>query len=142
MGPRRAIWLGAAIALGALAWGIERLVVTDTEAIEALVERAEEAVRDGDFETLAGLLHPDYEAEGRDRDEAVRYVRRLWRRYRPVGLDVELGTVRVEGDRAEAPAVADVRALGRPFTIRLRTGFGRTPDGWRLREARPTGWGR
>ena len=61
-----------------------------------------------DFDRFAATLDTAYEAEGRDRDAMVDYVRTLWRRTRPLGLEMELGELEVDGDDAWGPA--EVRA--------------------------------
>ncbi len=142
MRPRPLLWLGAVCVLLGVAWGIERLVVTDKEAIRALVERTTEAVKTGDFDAVAQAFDPAYDAEGRDRDGMVEYLRTLWRRFRPLGLEVDLGEVTVEGDDASALAEISANVVGRPTRIEVTTVFRRTDAGWRIAAARPVGWPR
>jgi hypothetical protein len=61
---RRSLMLLALLCAGLLAWGIERLIVTDREAIEAVVERGAAAVERGDWDAVAAMFD---DAAGRTR---------------------------------------------------------------------------
>ncbi len=52
------------VIVGGLAYGLDRWIVTDREAIETLVEQATEAARAGDFGALGEMLDDDYEGKG------------------------------------------------------------------------------
>ena len=72
MNPRRIAL--AVLALGVLAFAIERLVVTDREAVTALLEEATAAVSKSDWEGLSRTLDEEYSERGRDRAAFVSYV--------------------------------------------------------------------
>lgn len=142
MRPRPLFWLGVAFLLAVGAWLIAGWIVTDREAIAALMEEAVEAVKAGDFGRFAATLDTDYEAEGRDRDAMVDYVRTLWRRTRPGDLDAVLDEIQVEGDDAWGAAEVRANVLGRPTRIPVQVTWRRTEDGWRIASAKPIGWAR
>lgn len=137
MRPRHLLSLGVLIALAALGIWIERLVVTDAEAIRILVEKTAAAAGNGDFETVAEALDPAYEAEGRDREELIAWLQTLWRRLRPLDVQVDLGEVALDGDEASAPALVTAKVLGRPVQVDVEATFHRTESGWRISGARP-----
>jgi ketosteroid isomerase-like protein len=120
---------------------VERLIVTDAEAVEAVVEQAADAVKQGDFAALADLLDMDYKGEGGDKDGAIAYAQRIWGQWRPMGLRAAVGQVEVNGDEASAPTMVRGQVLGRPFGIRVGFGLKRTDDGWRISSAQYLGMG-
>jgi hypothetical protein len=116
---------------------IERIVVTDREAVTTVIEGAVGAVANRDFVALRDALDEEYSAEGRDRDEAARYVESQVRRYEPSDVGVDVRDVAVNGDTATARAVLRARLVYRQridVEVRLR----RRPDGWRVTSAVPT----
>jgi hypothetical protein len=121
----------ALAAIAALAaWGVERLVVTDREAIEALIEGARTAVVRRDWPALESMLAEDYAERGLDRAGAIAWIQRLWQRSRLTALSVEVDDVRVEGDRAAARV-----------TVSPTMGFGSAQFGGRVDlERREEGW--
>lgn len=137
----RTLLLGVFL-LGALALFLERVIVTDGERIEALVERCVSTVKAEDWDAFTGCLHPEFRAEERDREAAVAYARSLWGRYRPVGLSVDLDDIDVDGDRAACDAEIRANVLGRPSVVPVRLEFQREGDAWRLQSFRFTGWAR
>ena len=142
MRPRILIWLGLPALLVGLAIAVERLVVTDREAIGDLVDRAAEAAMKGDFPAFAETLDVEYQADGRDRSAMVEYIETRWRRYRPHGFDVQLGEIRLEGDEASAPIEVTVFVAGRPMPIPGEVHFVRRDDGWKIASAKPRVWPR
>ena len=121
------------LAMAALAaWGIERLVVTDAEAVEALLAADEAAIRSGDWDTVRTSIAPEYEERGRDREAIVRWARDLWKASRATTLSIRTDDVRVEGDRAAARVTV---SPGSPWTGQRfggRVDLERTPEGWRI----------
>jgi hypothetical protein len=120
----------AGLLLAGTALLVERLWVTDREAVEALVAEAEDAVRSGEFGRLLPLLDPGLAFEGRDAEATVRYVESLWKRHRPLGLSAEVQACDVAGDEAEARVDVRTMVLARPVSVRLDLDLRRTPDGW------------
>lgn len=129
----------ALVALGVLALVllIERLVVTDAEAIESMMEGAAEALDAGDFDRLGSFLHESFASQGQDRETVLAYIRRLHAGYRPTGLNARMEGVVVEGDGATGVGHVGMQVLGRPHRVRLRMTFLRGPDGWQMASAEP-----
>lgn len=128
------------VILGGLAFGLDRWIVTDREAIETLVEQATEAARAGDFGALGEMLDDDYEGKGGSRDGALRLVKSLWATWKPVSLDTDLGEIQVDGDRADAPMTVTGQVLGRPLALKLGTTYVKREDGWKLAGAQVLGF--
>jgi ketosteroid isomerase-like protein len=132
---RPSLWLGVLLVVGGLVLLVERVIVTDAEAVEALVQRAAEAVREGDFEALAATLGAGFTVEGRTGKEALDWIRKLRRNYRPLGIDAEVGEVEVSEDRAVAPTVVSMTVMARPVHLRAAVHCRRAEDGWRITAA-------
>jgi hypothetical protein len=132
---RPSLWLGALLLIGGLVFLVERLIVTDAEAVEALVEQAAEAAREGDFEALGALLMPEFTVEGRTGKEAVDWIRKLRRNYRPLGIEVEVGDVQVAEDRSRAPTLVSMTVMARPVRFRAAVHCQRIDGGWRIAAA-------
>jgi len=134
--PRLSLCFGVLLILAGAIWAIERLVVTDEEALEALVRAAAEAIRSDDGASLERTLAPEFEASQRDRAGTVRWVGRQWRRYRPFRLEVEVGRIGVEGDRATLQAVGSMTVMARPVEVHVDLEARRAADGWLFTGAR------
>ena len=128
------------VILGGLAYGLDRWIVTDREAIETLVEKAAEAAREGDFRSLGEALDDDYAGKGGSRDGALRLVKSLWTTWKPMSLDADLGEIEVDGDRAEAPMTVTGQVLGRPLALKLGTTYRKREGGWKLAGAQVLGF--
>ncbi len=128
--PRR--WLLAILVLFAAGLGVERLVVTDREAIEALLERATSAVSRDDWDGLANALDEGYTERGRDKQAFVAHVRDLKERHKPQGVGIEIGETSVDVDHAVTPVVVKPGAPYIGIRIAGRVHFVRTGDGWRI----------
>ena len=137
--PRTAFLLF--LGLVALFVVIERAIVTDEEAIEALLEDLEDAAREQDWDRFLAVLHVDYQAEGRNAEEAVEYAASLMKQYRPVDLTMYVGNIDVDGDDAEARTNVGATVSGQPIRVKVAIDLKRTDDGWRVTAARPLGWG-
>lgn len=125
------------VLLGVVALGflVERLIVTDAEAIENLVAEAEQAFNEERFEDLLDILNPDFRFGERDRDGTVAYLRRQAKRFETAGIDVVLDAPRIEGDEATAGARVRVRAMSQLGVVPVSLRFARTEAGWRLKRA-------
>ena len=88
--------------LGLVVFGIERLIVTDEEAIEQVAQSMSDAIAEQRFEDLEPLLHAEFEFQGKDRAETIAYVRSLVRKYKPIGAQVALVDIQVEDDTGVA----------------------------------------
>jgi hypothetical protein len=111
---------------------IERLVVTDSEAIESLVEDATKAIATRDFEKLREHLTEDFSYGHRDRDASLAYLEEAARRYAPRRIDVVASQIAPHGDRADCHAALRVYVYGRVFALDAMVHFAREDDGWRI----------
>jgi len=96
LGP---LWLRL-LFIGALGFGLERLIVTDTEAIESLVEEAATFAGAGDLEGLGGLLAADFRHGGKDRQASLDEVARRRAQFTPKEVRARVSQLEVTGDTA------------------------------------------
>src|SRR5262245_56716570 len=89
---KRSLLVGLLLAVG-LGILIERLVVTDAEAIEALLEEANDAAKDREWRRLRPLLSDDFTWQGRDADATVAEIERLAERNRPTWIEMRWGAI-------------------------------------------------
>jgi hypothetical protein len=127
-------WPLLLLALG-LGFLVERLVVTDTEAIEALLDEARAALKERAVERLRPLLAEDFQHAGRGPDEAVAEARRLIERHRPTLLEIDPGPIVVGRGRAEVDVRVRALAYGGGYVGGLRLVLAQDPDGWRILSA-------
>jgi len=114
--------------------GLERLIVTDKEAIEEVGQALARTAGSEQWEAFEALLHPEFEYGGRKRPEAVAHVRGLVRKYRPISLEISLYGLEVEGDQATGSGKVSAVVYGRPQQLRIEVVFERGEDGaWLLR---------
>ena len=134
--------LALVVLVGAAAFAVERLVVTDAEAVERTLEDAAAAVTRGDWAAFTAAVVDDFADRGQDKASFVAWAQDLWRRSQAKSVEVDVGDVRVEGDRAAARVVvrpgvpwAGVRVPGRVDLVRAG-------DGWRIESvaADDTSW--
>ena len=134
---RRALWV--VLALGALGLALERWIVTDIEAIEALVARGQEAFNEKDFETLLDTLDDDFAYGERDRAETAAHLRKLATRFQAAGIDVVMDEPQVDADAdprtASATARIRARVMNRFAVVPVSLRFVRRGDEWRLQGA-------
>src|SRR5262245_3409194 len=137
--PRpRSLLIGLLIAIG-LGVLIERLVVTDTEAIEALLEEARDAAKERQWSRLPPLLSDPSTGYGRGPDETVAELTRLAERNRPTLIDVEWGAIAPARLRCEVDVEVRAFAYGGRYGGTVRVIFAKEPDGWRLLEVQGAG---
>ena len=121
--------------LALVVFGIERLIVTDEEAIQQSAEALSEAIETEDYEALEALLHPEFRFQGRDRSETIAYIRAQVRKYKPIAPQVVLVDIQVEGDTGRVTGAVQATVYGRPQQLRIEGTFVRTEDDeWLLRE--------
>lgn len=125
------------ILLGLAAVGllIERIVITDAEAIEGLASDAEEAFNERRFGDLVDILDPDFSYGGRDRQGTVAYLERMAKRFQATGVDVVLEEPAIEGDEASAEATVRLRMLNRLTVVPVSLRFARRDGRWRFKQA-------
>jgi hypothetical protein len=137
--PRgRSLLLGLLLAVG-LGVLIERLVVTDAEAIEALLEEFRDAAKDREWKRIRPVLSDDFAWGQRGPDETVAEVERIAQRYPPTRIEVEWGAIAPARLRCEVDVTYRAWGYGGVWVGQVRVTFAREKDGWRLLEAQPTG---
>jgi hypothetical protein len=132
---RPRLLLVALVAAAGLAWLVARLVVTDAEAVTAVLETAADDANRGDWDAVTAAFDDDFREAGRDRTAYVAWVRGVWRSasLRAIALDVL--DVRVEGDQAAARV--EVRLSPSSFKVPGRVDLERRGDTWRIVRAAP-----
>ena len=136
--PTRVYFMGL-LAVGLIALGIERLIVTDREAIEALAENTAKSIQERKFDRLAEFLHPEFEHGGRDKEETVAYVRGLVRKFNPIGTEIVLYEINVNEDTATAQGAVAATVYGRPQQVKIDVVFRKLDDTWLLKEVKGGG---
>jgi len=118
-------------ALG-LALVVERFVVTDREAIFELIGDAAAAVSRDDWEAVGRSIDDAYSVRGRDKEALLAWARERWRKSSMRVLVLEIGEVKVDGDRATARVVAWPGTRFSGFAYPGRIDLVRRDDGWRI----------
>lgn len=131
--PRpRTVLLGLLLLVG-LGILVERLVVTDREAIEGALEEALAAARARDAARLRPLLSDEFTWNRLGPDEAVQAVQSLLDLH-PARIDAKWGPIEPAGDRCVVEVSVTVHPYGGLFPVRVT--FVREEAGWRVREVR------
>jgi len=127
---RPRLLLAAVALVGGLAWLVERLVVTDAEAVEAVLERAAADASRGAWDAVADALDEGFREGGRDGAAFVAWARAQWTRAALRAITVDVLDVRVEGDRAAARVDARLQPYAQrvPGTVELE----RRDGTWRI----------
>lgn len=129
--PILAILLGATL----LAFVIERLVVTDLEALERWAQRASEALDSSDMEAFEELITDDFTYGRMDREAALKFAAGASRQVQASGIQIVLRKITIDGDTAEAQAQIFGTAIGRRYRLETPVRLERGEDGWRLAHA-------
>ena len=138
----RRAWLPLLLVLVAVGIGIERLIVTDEEALDQWAESMSEAASHGDRDFARKLIADDFVYGKLDRDQALDLAFRA-RRNAAVGeISLRLFDLQVDGDGATAEGVISAAAMARRAQLRTKLRFERRSEGWMLVEAEPVSWGR
>ncbi len=138
---RRPPLLPSLLFLALLAFVIERLVVTDLEALETWSQDCADALNMENAEALTALLSEDFSYKRHNREGGVELALRERKQYKARAIEITLRQIEVNGDvaRAEARIFATISAGRIPLNARLE--FERGPDGWVLLNAELTGAG-
>lgn len=123
-----------------LVFGLERLIVTDAEAIEQLGVDAARAIRERAWERLEPMLHEEFQYEGRDRTATIAHIRSLVRKYKPADVGIALFEIEVDGGEAKARGVVRGSALGRPVRVAIDAWFKESGDEWKVWKVRGGGY--
>lgn len=139
-GSRGAVWIALGVCVGLVA--LQQLIVTDREAIRAMVERIADAVQEGDVNSLGEHFADDVVFENDQGKPAVlQRARIVLQQYDINTARVSGFTIEVDGDDAAADfqAMADVRGSGEPsynVPTRWKLQCRRGPLGWRVYRAK------
>lgn len=120
--------------VGLVIWGVERLIVTDKEAIENLAEALADDVRQERWDAMQGRLHPQFTYGELDGPQTIEHIQDLVKRFKPGNVGLNLFDIEVEGDSAKSKGHVWANAAGRPGRLAIDARFVRTDDGWKLRE--------
>jgi hypothetical protein len=127
---RKVLLLLAGVAV--LAFLVDRIVVTDAERIEDLVDEARKAVLRGDWDAVAAAVDDEVTVGERNKASLVAWWRREWQRASPASLSVDVDDVETSGDRG----TARVRiSPGSPYVGMWATGrlhVVKRDGGWRI----------
>lgn len=134
---RRPPILPTLLLLGLLAFVVERLVVTDLEALERWSQDAADAVNMGDRGALEALLADEFTYGRMDRDTALDLAFGETNRNKLRAVEIKLRRIRVEGDRAEAGASIFATYQEMRGRVRTQLVFVRGEAGWLLLSAEP-----
>jgi hypothetical protein len=129
---RRPLVVAGLLLAVAAAWTVERLVVTDREAIEALLSETADAAKRGDWAAVRRALVEDF--QGMEADEVVSWIRGFAGAGVFPGWSLSVEDVAVEGDRAAARATVRLGPYG---SYSGEAGLERTEAGWRVRSIAP-----
>ncbi|MDA1194712.1 MAG: hypothetical protein O2894_05965 [Planctomycetota bacterium] len=120
--------------IGLIAWGVERLIVTDREAIDSLAEALAEDLQAGRYEEVEARMEPEFKYAGKDRAATIKLLRSLMDKYQPTDLGLRLYEITIEGDIARAKGTVWGNVLARPMRVGIEAVLVRGDDGWLLRE--------
>ncbi len=120
------------VVVAGLTVAIERLIVTDAEALEQWAEDAGEAASDVDLERLRALMADEVTFQHRDLDATMEHLGGQLRKYAPRNVAVELRQIEVHGDVAHSDARISCVVVGRPVRLAAKLHFQRADGVWRL----------
>lgn len=120
----------ALVVAAGLGWLVERLVVTDREAVTDVVTRTADAVTRGAWDDVSGHLDETFTVGRLDKAAFVTWARAQWNASPVRSLSTSVDDVRVEGDRAAARVVAKVSAFG--LRVPARVDLERRGSAWRI----------
>ena len=139
--PRSAVALGVGIAVAVLLLVVQKIVVTDREAIDRTVRRLAVAVETKDFEAVAQLIDDDFGTDGRKKADLIPAIKATLTRFEIEGARLHAMKIDVSEDHAttEFGVLCRLRFNGfdRPSTSRWSLGLVRRDAGWRVREINP-----
>ena len=129
--PRAAL-LGVLLVIGLVVL-VERLVVTDREAIENALEEALDAIQDREVRRLRPLLSDAFTWNRLGPDETVQSLERLLAG-QAASIGAKWGAIEPEGDRCVVEVSVTVLPYQGLFPVRVV--FVREEAGWKVREVR------
>lgn len=139
--PRSAIALGVGIAIAVLLLAVQKIVVTDREAIDRTVRRLAVAVEMKDFETVTQLIDDDFGTGGRQKADLIPAIKATLKRLAIEGARLHAMEIDNSEDHAtvEFGVLCRLRfnGLDRPSTSRWSMVLVRRDAGWRVTEIHP-----
>ena len=129
---RRRSILALVVVLAAAAIGVERWIVTDREAIHALVEDAAEAVARDDWVALAEAFDEEAAYGARDKAALVNWIRTEQRTHHATHVQAVVGETKLNGDTASARVRATGTGPYGPFVVTADVDFVRRESGWKI----------
>jgi len=120
------------LAAGGLAWLVERLIVTDAEAIESTVERLAAHASTGRWADFEALLSDDFDSPWGDKGKFPKAVADLMKRFDVKTAAVTCGQITVRGDRGAAAVTVRGSGAAAGFPVPGRVDLVKTSDGWRV----------
>jgi hypothetical protein len=133
--PRPAVIVAVLVLAAAAAVLVDRLVVTDREAVRARVEAAFDAAKRGDWAAFADALDDDAEWGGRGKEAAVARARRLAGSVPSNAWRLTIDEVTVDGGRATVRgrvSLAGGGVLGQGFEAGGRATLVERDGAWRI----------
>lgn len=112
--------------------GIERLIVTDREAIQDAATGAARALAERRWDALADLLHEEFRHGPRDRAATLAWVRGLVENHAPRGIEVQFSEIDLREEGATASGAVAATVLGRRYVQDVTAEWVREAGRWRL----------
>ncbi len=138
---RSATALGVGIAISVLLLAVQKMVVTDREAIDRTVRRLAVAVETKDFEIVAQLIDDDFGTGDRKKADLIPAIKATLTRLEIEGARLHAMEIDISEDYAtvEFGVLCRLRFNGfdRPSTSRWSLVLVRRDAGWRVREIHP-----
>jgi hypothetical protein len=138
----RRAWFPLLLVLVALGFAVERLIVTDEEALVAWAEAMSEAASTGDRDRARTLISEEFVYGTLDRDKALDLAWRARRNAAVGDLTLSLVQIQIKGDEAHAEGIISAASMARRAELTTRMRFQRSDGGWLLVQAEPVSWGR
>ncbi len=133
------LWVKVVLGLAAaaaLALVVERLIVTDEEAIRYSLDRVRACALKADVEGCLDEFAPDYSHRSLTREDLKKYGRTFVETSRLLKLEFIGRKLEVSGDAARVSVELLVRlregAEEAPFLARFDVLYGRTAEGWKI----------
>jgi hypothetical protein len=129
--PIRAQFL-ALLLLTGLVILVERLIVTDQEAIRGLGREVARAAGARDTEALGRLLAPGFRHGPRDAAQTLAHVAALLRKYPAQDIAVDFLAIEVDDGEATATGLVSASLYGRPVQVQVQVDLREEDEGWKL----------
>ena len=139
--PRSAAALGVGIAVAVLLLAVQKIVVTDREAIDRTVRRLAVAVETKDFEAVAQLIDDDFGTGDRQKADLIPAIKATLTLFEIEGARLHAMEIDISADNATVGFGVLCRlrfnGSGQPSTSRWSLVLVRRDEGWRVQEIHP-----